>query len=216
MSKNKKRLEGGDFLPFSEDLCFIGVGLRTNWEAVKYMLKHDLFGTRRVAVVADEGDFDGDRMHLDTFFSILDTDVVIVSEDVIDPLKLGDNNQFSKRVRHVTEFLMNEGSDVSVVPVAAAGEENIGNYVVSEKKIEFYEYLSKYNRLKIIIIPSRLQVNFGCNVLNLGNNQVLCTNEETARLILQSGLYTGGIVVVPFDSITAMNGGLHCSTFIIR
>ena len=45
------RLEGGDFIPINADVCYIGIGLRTNIEAVEYMMKHDLFGTTRVAVV---------------------------------------------------------------------------------------------------------------------------------------------------------------------
>jgi len=44
------KLEGGDFFPAGDDLCFIGVGLRSDEGAVKYMLDNDLFGTNRVAV----------------------------------------------------------------------------------------------------------------------------------------------------------------------
>lgn len=47
-------LEGGDFFPAGKDLCFIGVGLRSNAEAVEQLLREDLFGTTRVAVVRDE------------------------------------------------------------------------------------------------------------------------------------------------------------------
>lgn len=47
-------LEGGDFCPASADLALVGVGLRSNMEAVKQLMEEDLFGSRRVAVVRDD------------------------------------------------------------------------------------------------------------------------------------------------------------------
>ena len=47
-------LEGGDFCPASVDLCFVGVGLRSNMIAVQQLMDEDLFGSRRVAVVRDD------------------------------------------------------------------------------------------------------------------------------------------------------------------
>ena len=41
------KLEGGDWIPLG-DLCLIGTGLRTNMEAVQYLLKNDLLGMFRV------------------------------------------------------------------------------------------------------------------------------------------------------------------------
>lgn len=57
-------LEGGDFFPAGNDLCFIGVGLRSNMYAVQQLLDQNLWGTRRVAVVKDYFDQDQQRMHL--------------------------------------------------------------------------------------------------------------------------------------------------------
>lgn len=39
---------------------------------------------------------------------------------------------------------------------------------------------------------------------------------EASRNIIQSGLFAGSIEVVEFGSITAMYGGLHCSTQVVR
>ena len=47
-------LEGGDFCPASADLAFVGVGLRSYFEAVPQLMEEDLFGSRRVAVVRDD------------------------------------------------------------------------------------------------------------------------------------------------------------------
>lgn len=58
------KLEGGDFYPAGKDLCFVGVGMRSNIFSVAYMFEKDLFGTKRVAVVKDYFDYDQQRMHL--------------------------------------------------------------------------------------------------------------------------------------------------------
>ena len=71
-------LEGGDFVSYSRDLCFIGVGIRTNMEAVQYLMQHDLLGTRRVAVVVDALDRNQSRMHLDTVFNVVGTPALFV------------------------------------------------------------------------------------------------------------------------------------------
>jgi len=47
-------LEGGDYCPASADLHFVGVGLRSNMEAVQQLMDEDLFGARRIAVVRDQ------------------------------------------------------------------------------------------------------------------------------------------------------------------
>lgn len=49
-------LEGGDFFPAGQDLCFIGVGLRSNLDACMELMKNDWLGTRRVAIVKDDFD----------------------------------------------------------------------------------------------------------------------------------------------------------------
>lgn len=45
------KLEGGDFFPAGRELCFVGLGQRTNARAVGHMLHRRWFGTQRVAVV---------------------------------------------------------------------------------------------------------------------------------------------------------------------
>lgn len=47
-------LEGGDFIPAGLDLCFIGVGMRSNLEGCMQLMTQDWLGTRRVAIVKDQ------------------------------------------------------------------------------------------------------------------------------------------------------------------
>ena len=77
-------LEGGDFFVAREDLSMLGVGLRTDMNGAKYLMKNDLLGTRYMGICLDENDLDQQRMHLDTYFNILnDNNVLVIDfEDV--------------------------------------------------------------------------------------------------------------------------------------
>ena len=77
-------LEGGDYFVARENLSMLGIGLRTNINAGNYLMENDLLGTRFMALIYDENDKDQQRMHLDTYFNILNDDnaVVIDFEEV--------------------------------------------------------------------------------------------------------------------------------------
>lgn len=184
-------LEGGDFLAAGSDLCFIGLGLRTNKAAIDYLLKNDLMGTRRVAMVEDRFERHGDRMHLDTVFNIVDTRVGVIAEDIV-----GDE---APHRRIVTEFCRDEA----------------GRYLVSRPEVEFGAYL-RQNGFHLVSMPVRCQLAFGCNTLNLGGGLNLFTNEEAARVLLADRSFRGEATVLPLDGITCMNGGIHCSTQVFR
>ena len=76
-------LEGGDFIPAGEDLCFLGVGIRTSIHAARYMLDNDLYGTRRVALVQDVFEQCQYRMHLDTVFNIASEKVAVMLSTIM-------------------------------------------------------------------------------------------------------------------------------------
>jgi len=72
-------LEGGDFMIIKPDLALLGIGMRTNVNSAYYLMENDLIGCERLALVIDENEFSQDRMHLDTFFNILnDKNVVLL------------------------------------------------------------------------------------------------------------------------------------------
>ena len=75
-------LEGGDFFVAREDLSMLGIGLRTDFNGASYLMKNDLLGTRYMAICSDENDLDQQRMHLDTYFNILnDNNAVVIDFD---------------------------------------------------------------------------------------------------------------------------------------
>eukprot|EP00123_Amoebidium_parasiticum_P010375 comp20064_c0_seq1/m.24674 comp20064_c0_seq1/g.24674 ORF comp20064_c0_seq1/g.24674 comp20064_c0_seq1/m.24674 type:complete len:447 (-) comp20064_c0_seq1:212-1552(-) len=185
------RLEGGDFFA-AGDLCMIGIGLRSNQEAVDYMMSRDLLGYNRVAVVKDFLESSQDRMHLDTYFSILSHDCVVMLEDCI--------GEDSPTRRYVDEY--------------ARKDEN-SPYELVKKDVEFSKYVQDEG-YTIIPVPGEWQLKYGCNALNLGNNKILCVHDDTARLIARSKAFKGKVQVLNFSDVTAMYGAVHCASQVVR
>jgi len=184
-------LEGGDFFPAGPDLSFIGVGPRTNMAAVHHMLTHDLFGTRRVAVVRDDFERQQERMHLDTVFNIISGDCVLMLRDM-----MGDD---SPTRRLVDEWV--RGADDAP-------------YVKGRTDVEFSLYVREagYN---IIPIDGDDQLVYGCNALNLGAGRLLSVHQKTAREIARSPYFKGDVEYMPFDAVTAMYGAAHCCSQVV-
>eukprot|EP00899_Mesostigma_viride_P029157 jgi/Mesvir1/9426/Mv02169-RA.1 len=184
-------LEGGDFFPAGEDLCLIGIGLRSNFEAVQQCMDNDYLGTRRVAVVKDDFDKSQDRMHLDCVFSILSEDCVLMLEDMM--------GADSPKRRMVDEYTVNRK----------------GIYVRTKEDVEFSQYM-RDNGYNIIPIPPQFQLEYGCNVLNMGNSNIISCHKESARLIARSPHFHGNVEFLHFRAITSMYGALHCSSQVLR
>lgn len=184
-------IEGGDFFPAGDDLCFIGTGLRTNQHAIDTMLKNDWFGTRRVAVVEDKDDLSQQRMHLDTIFNICGDNVCTMLDTVI-----GEKSTI-KRV--VTEYTI---------------DSNPGRYYISQKGVEFSEYLKQEGYL-IIPVTNEQQEAYGLNYLNLGNGSLISVDQSTARTMINSKYFDGNIHVINFDGMTAMYGSVHCCSQVL-
>ena len=89
-------LEGGDFFVAREDLSMLGFGLRTNIDGANYLMERDLLGTRYMALCYDENDLDQQRMHLDTYFNILNDNNCVVID--FDEVSRKENKQVNRRV----------------------------------------------------------------------------------------------------------------------
>ncbi|MBC8466250.1 MAG: hypothetical protein H8D55_00265 [Deltaproteobacteria bacterium] len=118
------RLEGGDFF-MNGDSIFIGIGPRTNEAGAKQLMDNNTFNAKTVVLVKDRL-LNQAQMHLDTYFNMLDSKLVVLAED-----------RMSK----------NAPKTASVVDVY---ELEGGKYKKVEEDIDFYEYL---NNNGFIIIP---------------------------------------------------------------
>ncbi|KAL4439030.1 hypothetical protein ABPG77_006967 [Micractinium sp. CCAP 211/92] len=184
-------LEGGDFFPAGRDLALLGIGLRSNFEACRQLMERDLLGTRRFAVVRDDFEQHQDRMHLDCVFSIVSDTVCIMLEEMI--------GVDSPTRRLVDEYT--RGSD--------------GVYVQSKQGVEFSQYM-RDNGYHIIPIKPKHQLEYGCNILNLGNERIISVHMETARQIVQSPHFYGDVQCIDYSPITSMYGAVHCSSQVVK
>lgn len=184
-------LEGGDFVPASRDLALLGIGLRSNFEACRQLMDHDLLGTRRFAVVRDDFEQHQDRMHLDCVFAVISDSVCIMLEEMMGPE--------SPTRRLVDEYT--RGKD--------------GTYVQTLKGVELSQYMTD-NGYHIIPIKAQHQLEYGCNVLNLGNENIISVHMETARQIVQSPHFFGDVQCIDYSPITSMYGAVHCSSQVVK
>lgn len=196
-------LEGGDFFPVGKDLSLLGVGPRSDWVAAKYLLENDLFGTQVVGIVRDELEKRQERMHLDTVFNILSEDCCLMLDEMI-----GENSA-TRRV--VDEYVI----DDSQLGLDNENCERVGKYVVKAKGIEFSEYL-RNKGFRIIRVPGDEQLKYGCNILNLGNGDIVSIEKNTARRITCSKEFDGTVEYLDFGAVTCMYGGVHCASQVVR
>lgn len=195
-------LEGGDFFPAGEKLAFIGIGPRSDWNAVKYLLEEDLIGTEIVAVVKDEYEKKQDRMHLDTVFNIISSKCCLMLDEM-----MGSESPTKRLVDEYTLFRPGENE-------AEESTLRVGKYVQRRKDIEFSKYVEEqgYN---IIPVSGDEQLNYGCNVLNLGDGNIISIQKTTARKIACSPHFNGTVEFLDFSAVTSMYGGVHCASQVV-
>lgn len=194
-------LEGGDFFPAGDKLSFIGIGPRSNQTAVEYLLKEDFIGTETVAVVKDELEKRQERMHLDTVFNVLSENCCLVLEEMV-----GENSP-TRRV--VDEYVYSPSPSADVTSLST-----IGRYRLVRKDVEFSTYLREKG-FSIIPISSEEQLNYGCNILNLGKGRIVSIEKNSARRIATSSLFSGTVEYLDFSAITCMYGGIHCASQVV-
>ena len=199
--KGDERAEGGDFLALSTDLCFIGVGLRTNWAAVHRMLDRDWFGTQRVAVVVDEHDKHHSRMHLDTVFNLVTKDLAMVLVDLFD-------DEQPHLHRFVVEYVKNEQGVYEERP-----------------RVPLQDFLAD-NGFRVVTVTRQQQSEYMINFLHLGPDEndahtrpVILTSHPDFLAVLQKADIPNAAVIVQhvaYDAVTALYGAAHCTTAVFR
>ena len=199
-------LEGGDFFVARENLSMLGVGLRTNMVAANYLMENDLLGTRYMAICYDENDKDQQRMHLDTYFNILnDTNVMVIDFDQV-------GKEENKHIDRKVYYFDNDKDAKEIESDKINIENKVGEYKLVKIFESFYEFLEKMG-FKYIKITNQEQKEYMINFLNIGNNTVISVNKN-----LENKVKDLGITVKWFDcqAILNMYGGMHCMTQVSR
>ena len=88
-------------------------------------------------------------------------------------------------------------------------------YVLKRQGVEFAFYL-KEKGFHIIEISREAQLDYACNVLNLGDSTLLTSHAAAARQIVRCPQFHGSVQVIEFGAVHSMFGGMHCSSQVVR
>ena len=186
-------IEGGDFIPLSQDCMMLGVGLRTNMNAAHQLMDKDLLGCKRFVVVEDKVDCNQQRMHLDTFFNVASEKLCVCVD------KIAQDDPSYIRIAH--EFVQREEG------------------YVEESTMPFGKWLRKEG-FEVVEASFKQQEDYFINLLHLGKtalgkDRLFAINPEVEKELVKHG-YDGEVYYMDFSQITAMYGGAHCASQVLR
>ena len=208
---NNGLLEGGDFFVAREDLSMLGIGLRTNIEGASYLMKNDLLGTRYMAICSDENDKDQQRMHLDTYFNILNDNNAVVID--FDDVKKQENK--AANIDRKVYYYDNDKDAKEIESDKEDIKNKIGEYKLIKIYDSFYKFLDemKFNYIKI---SHQEQKEYMINFLNIGNNTVISVNKNLEKKLKDNGCDIITVKYFNCQPILNMYGGMHCMTQVSR
>ena len=199
-------LEGGDYFVVKNDYSLLGIGLRTSMKGAEYLMENDFLGTRYMAIIYDEEDKDQQRMHLDTYFNILNDNFVIVL-DFDDVQKYYPNKKIERKV-----YLYDNKAKTPINSDDVKVTNSSGNYKLIKIYNKFEQFL-KEQKYEVIKVTHLQQINYMINFLNIGNNNIISVNKELKEVAKKSGVNT---TFIDFKPILNMYGAMHCITQVSR
>ena len=194
------RLEGGDFIP-AGDTALIGQGLRTNAEAIRQLLQHQVFGTPRVAVVKDAWK-NQDQMHLDTYFNIVDRKLAVIVEERIDQ-----KDASGKIVK---------AADPAKTSLVDLYELQGGAYRKIASDRPFQQFLEQDLGMTLIPVSNADQLKYGINFLALRGKKILAidgVSDAYKKRLADAGV---DAVWMDFYNLTGGYGAAHCTTQVVQ
>ena len=204
-------LEGGDFFVAREDLSMLGVGLRTDMNGAGYLMKNDLLGTRYMAVCLDENDVDQQRMHLDTYFNILNDNNTLV----IDFDEVAKQEKKEKNIDRRVYYFDNDKEAKEIESDRKNIDNKYGDYKLIKIFDSFYKFLDDM-KFKYIKITHQEQKQYMINFLNIGNNTVISVNKNLEKKLKDNGIDMITVKYFDCQPILNMYGGMHCMTQVSR
>ncbi len=183
-------LEGGDYL-VSDNTSFIGCGMRTTQQAVNLMLENDVFGTDRVIVVKDKRFFQAE-MHLDTYFNIIDKDLVTLGE----------------------ERMNAKEGDKTYLAVDIYERDKAGRYKLTTNDENFVTVLSSMG-IKIIPVNLDDQARLANNFLTVAPREIMAVDGQSDKFKSQLKYHGVKVTWLPLKNLTKGYGAAHCMTQVI-
>ena len=204
-------IEGGDFFVCRPDLSMLGVGLRTNIKGANYLMKEDLLGTTKFAIVYDETDLDQQRTHLDTYFNILSDNIVMVLDFEDCARKI--NKEIKRKVYLYSNAKEDNEIDIDEHEKEKGIEVKVGEYKLINKFEDFYSYLT-FEGYEMRKVSHQQQKEDMINFLNIGKGTILTVNPELKSLV--NDIKGIDVIFVEFAAVQKMYGALHCATQVSR
>jgi arginine deiminase len=193
------RLEGGDYLP-AGDVAFQGQGLRTNSEAIRQMLEHQVFGARRVVIVKDSWQNQA-QMHLDTYFNLLGPGLAVISQD---------------RWRGVDSLGHAVNPDDKMRLTVDVYQLESGRYSKISEGTDFQDYVVQQLGFQLIAVSPTDQLNYAVNFLTVRPLQILGVDgaSDAFKLALSANRVSATWMQMPH--LTGGYGAAHCCTQVLR
>ena len=204
-------LEGGDFFVAREDLSMLGIGLRTDFNGASYLMKNDLLGTRYMAICSDENDLDQQRMHLDTYFNILNDNNAVVID--FDDVQKQENKKAN--IDRKVYYYDNDKNAKEIESDKEGIKNKVGEYKLIKIYDSFYKFLDEM-KFKYIKISHQEQKEYMINFLNIGNNTVISVNKNLEKKLKDNGCDIITVKYFNCQPILNMYGGMHCMTQVSR
>jgi len=193
------RLEGGDFLP-AGDTVFQGQGLRTNSEAIKQLLEHQVYGAKRVVVVKEPW-HNQDQMHLDTYFNIISPQLAVLVKE-----RWRGKDEHGRIVKPEEKKHLS----IDVYELGATG------YELKVRDADFQDYLERVLQFQLIPVANIDQLKYGINFLTVGPRQIL--GVDGVSNAYKHALANKGVHVtwIDFGNLTGGYGAAHCLTQVLH
>ncbi|WP_010177543.1 arginine deiminase family protein [Aquimarina agarilytica] len=184
-------IEGGDFFMLN-NIALIGEGMRSNRLAIEILMKADVIGTEQVALIKDNYHYQP-QMHLDTYFNIIDKDLVAIS-----------HNRYNAGPGTKQELLV----DIYVKGAAS--------YQLTEVSIPFKKYLEDYLKVEVIVISDEDQKNYGLNFLCISPRNIIAVKGQSEDYKNKMALHNVAVEWVDFENLKQGWGAAHCTTQVIN
>ncbi len=185
------RLEGGDYIP-AGTFAYIGCGMRTNQEAIDQLLENDLIGHDTLVVCRDVK-FWQLQMHLDTYFNVIDRDLVTLVESRL--------NATPDQPEYVT------------VDIYARAPES-REYALTESGTGFVDFLRRRG-ITIIGLSESDELHYANNYLAIAPRHIVAVGGQSERL--QQDFAAHGVKVewLDLENLISGYGAAHCMTQVL-
>ena len=188
---NNAYLEGGDYLPFGT-LSFIGEGQRTNRAAIEELLQADAIGHDTLVVVKDAL-FNTSQMHLDTYFNIIDSNLVTLP---------------SARMNAQA----GEANYVAIdIYARAPGRLKYKQITTNGSLVKFLQGRG----IQIIPLSDEDEQHFGSNYLCIAPRHIMATDNVSDDFRTKMERNQVKVEYIKLDELTEGNGCAHCMTQVL-